>query len=145
MPLGEKNKDRGLPAATGGKAMVAMVAGPNLQPPPHFDFENPAAWQRWRQQFDDYSFATGLHAADDEVRVRTLLYCMGTRSRDILCSLQVRDEDYSKYSVIRSTAASWTDTSYAPPTNCTRAHGSTDVFNRKARQRTRSSRNWEIW
>ncbi|KAL1439538.1 hypothetical protein MTO96_031965 [Rhipicephalus appendiculatus] len=88
MPLGEKNTKE-LPTATGGKAMVAMVGGPNLQPPPHFDFENPAIWQRWRQQFDDYSFAMGLHAADDEVRVRTLLYCMGTRSRDILCSLQL--------------------------------------------------------
>ncbi|KAL3235898.1 hypothetical protein MRX96_022328 [Rhipicephalus microplus] len=78
MPLGE-NKDSELPAATGEKAMVAMVTGPNLQPPPHFDFENPAAWQRWREQFDDYSFAAVLHVADDEVRVKTLLYCIGTR------------------------------------------------------------------
>ncbi|KAL3192444.1 hypothetical protein MRX96_059037 [Rhipicephalus microplus] len=82
MPLGE-NKHSELLAATGGKATVAMDARPNLQPPPHFDL-NPAAWQRWRQQFDDYSFATGLHAADEEIRVRTLLYSMGTRARDIL-------------------------------------------------------------
>ncbi|KAL3210733.1 hypothetical protein MRX96_008674 [Rhipicephalus microplus] len=92
MPLGE-NKDSELPAAT--TAIVAVVAGPNLQPPPHFDFENPAAWQRWRQQYDDCSFATGLHAVDDEVRFRMLLYCMGTRSRDILCSLQVAEHSYA--------------------------------------------------
>lgn len=47
------------------------------------------------QQFEVYAFATGIHVASEETRVRTLLYCIGPRAQVIL-SLLMSDEEADK-------------------------------------------------
>lgn len=87
---------------------AAAFAGiPGLHPPPSFDFADPSAWPTWIEQFEDYAFATGLHQVTDEVRVRTLLYCMGTQARRMLASLNLSDEEVRAYSVVRSKFTSY--------------------------------------
>ncbi|KAH7947372.1 hypothetical protein HPB52_010994 [Rhipicephalus sanguineus] len=49
-------------------------------------------WLPWLQQLEDHCFATGMHAAPEETRVRTLVYCRDPWARIVLSSL-ISDED----------------------------------------------------
>ncbi|CAN7988424.1 unnamed protein product [Ixodes hexagonus] len=62
-------------------APVPALAAASLRSPPPFSFDDTGEWLAWLQQFEDYAFATGVHMAPDETRVRTPLYCMGPRGR----------------------------------------------------------------
>ncbi|KAL3192600.1 hypothetical protein MRX96_058823 [Rhipicephalus microplus] len=73
-----------------------------IKPPKPFDFRNAADWPAWMDEFDDYRFASGLHEKKDEVQVRTLLYTMGRKSREILRSLNVKDEEIEDFKLIKS-------------------------------------------
>ncbi|KAL3218101.1 hypothetical protein MRX96_006079 [Rhipicephalus microplus] len=39
-----------------------------IKPPRPFDFQNAADWPAWMDEFDDYSFVSGLHEIKDEVQ-----------------------------------------------------------------------------
>ncbi|XP_070381391.1 uncharacterized protein [Dermacentor albipictus] len=73
-----------------------------IKPPRPFDFQNAADWPAWMDEFDDYRFASGLHEKPDEVQVRTLLYTMGRKSREILRSLNVKDEEMEDFDLVKS-------------------------------------------
>ncbi|KAL3242590.1 hypothetical protein MRX96_021035 [Rhipicephalus microplus] len=73
-----------------------------IKPPKPFDFQNAADWPAWMDEFDDYRFASGLHEKKDEVQVRTLLYTMGRKSREILRSLNVKDEEMEYFKLVKS-------------------------------------------
>ncbi|XP_049272006.1 uncharacterized protein LOC125758637 [Rhipicephalus sanguineus] len=73
-----------------------------IKPPKPFDFHNAADWPAWMDEFDDYRFASGLHEKTDEVQVRTLLYTMGRKSREILRSLNVKDEEMEDFKLVKS-------------------------------------------
>lgn len=86
----------------------ATFAGvPGLQQPSSFDFADPSAWSTWIEQFEDYAYATGLYQATDEVRVRTLLYCMGVQARRVLASFNLSAEEVQSYSVVKSKFTSY--------------------------------------
>ncbi|KAL3192655.1 hypothetical protein MRX96_058876 [Rhipicephalus microplus] len=72
-----------------------------IKPPKPFDFQNAADWPAWMDEFD-YRFASGLHEKKDEVQVRTLLYTMGRKSREILWSLNVTDEELEDFKFVKS-------------------------------------------
>ncbi|KAG0417759.1 hypothetical protein HPB47_005376 [Ixodes persulcatus] len=61
-------------------APVPALAAASLRSPVSSSFDDAGEWLPWLQQFEDYSFATGMHVAPDGTRVRTLLYCMGPRA-----------------------------------------------------------------
>ncbi|XP_075533767.1 uncharacterized protein LOC142566761 [Dermacentor variabilis] len=73
-----------------------------IKPPRPFDFQNAADWPAWMDELDDYRFASGLHEKPDEVKVRTLLYTMGRKSREILRSLNVKDEEMEDLNLVKS-------------------------------------------
>ncbi|KAL3208985.1 hypothetical protein MRX96_052421 [Rhipicephalus microplus] len=73
-----------------------------IKPPKPFDFQNAADWPTSMDEFDDYRFASGLHEKKDEVQVRTLLYTMGRKSREILRSLNVEDEEMEDFKLVKS-------------------------------------------
>ncbi|XP_075744847.1 uncharacterized protein LOC142803574 [Rhipicephalus microplus] len=73
-----------------------------IKPPKPFDFQNAADWPAWMDEFDDYRFTSGLHEKKDEVQVRTLLYTMGRKSREILRSLNVKDEEMENFKLVKS-------------------------------------------
>nr|XP_037280020.1 uncharacterized protein LOC119172989 [Rhipicephalus microplus] len=83
-------------------AASAVTASFTLRTPPQFTFDNPAQWTAWLQQFEDYSFASGLSSAPEETKVRTLLYCMGPQGREVLSSLMSDAEAYRSYSGVTS-------------------------------------------
>ncbi|XP_070390988.1 uncharacterized protein [Dermacentor albipictus] len=72
-----------------------------IKPPRPADFQNAADWPAWMDEFDDYRFAFGLHEKPDEVQVRTLLYTMGRKSREILRSLNVKDEEMEDFDLVK--------------------------------------------
>ncbi|KAL1475812.1 hypothetical protein MTO96_037006, partial [Rhipicephalus appendiculatus] len=76
---------------------VPALAAASLRSPTAFSFDDAGEWLPWLQQFQDYAFATGMHAAPDETRVRTLLYCMGPRARVVLSSLMSDVDAYKSY------------------------------------------------
>ncbi|XP_075739523.1 uncharacterized protein LOC142784986 [Rhipicephalus microplus] len=73
-----------------------------IKPPKLFDFKNAADWPAWMNEFDDYRFASGLLEKKDEVQVRTFLYTMGRKSREILRSLNVKDEEMEDFKLVKS-------------------------------------------
>ncbi|KAK8765126.1 hypothetical protein V5799_032257 [Amblyomma americanum] len=73
-----------------------------IKPPRPFDFQNVADWPAWLDEFDDYRFASGLHEKPAEGQVRTLLYTMGRKSREILRALNVKDEEMKDLSFVKS-------------------------------------------
>ncbi|XP_075560035.1 uncharacterized protein LOC142591620 [Dermacentor variabilis] len=73
-----------------------------IKPPRPFDFQNSADWPAWMGEFDDYRFASRLHEKPDEVQVRTILYTMGRKSREILRSLNVKDEEMEDFDLVKS-------------------------------------------
>ncbi|KAM7299507.1 uncharacterized protein ISCGN_020073 [Ixodes scapularis] len=81
-------------------APVPALAAASLRSPAPFSFDDAGEWLLWLQQFEDYAFATGMHLAPDETRVRTLLYCMGPRARIILSSLMSDEEAYQSYAEV---------------------------------------------
>lgn len=72
-----------------------------LRPPPPFDFENPGSWPTWLLQFEDYSYATGLYAAEQQVQVRSMLYCMGPQARVVLASTPLGDAALQDLSLLK--------------------------------------------
>lgn len=73
----------------------------SLRSPPPFNFDNAGQWPAWIQQFEDFSFASGLASAAEETKVRTLLYCMGPQARVILSSLISDTEAYASYDAVK--------------------------------------------
>ncbi|KAH7940788.1 hypothetical protein HPB49_005822 [Dermacentor silvarum] len=86
----------------GNKPDATFAGVPGLQQPSSFDFADPSTWSTWIEQFEDYAYATGLHQATDEVRVRTLLYCMGVQARRVLVPFNLSAEEVQSYSVVKS-------------------------------------------
>ncbi|XP_077485361.1 uncharacterized protein LOC144095537 [Amblyomma americanum] len=78
----------------------ATLAG--IKPPQPFYFHNAADWPSWIEEFEDYSFASGLSEKKEEIQVRTLLYTMGRKAREILRSLAVKDEDLKTFKVVKA-------------------------------------------
>ncbi|XP_077543850.1 uncharacterized protein LOC144155975 [Haemaphysalis longicornis] len=88
-------------------AASAVTASFTLRTPPQFTFDNPAQWTAWLQQFEDYSFASGLSSAPEETKVRTLLYCMGPQGREVLSSLMSDAEAYRSYSGVTTSLSGY--------------------------------------
>ncbi|XP_049268752.1 uncharacterized protein LOC125757326 [Rhipicephalus sanguineus] len=81
-------------------APVPALAATILWSPAPFSFDDAGEWLPWLQQFEDYAFATGMHAAPEETRVRTLLYCMGPRACIVLSSLMSDEDAYKSYAEV---------------------------------------------
>ncbi|XP_072146225.1 uncharacterized protein [Dermacentor andersoni] len=73
-----------------------------INPPQLFDFHNAADWPSWIEEFEDYSFASGLSEKKEEIQVRTLLYTMGRKAREIPRSLAVKDEGLKTFKVVKA-------------------------------------------
>ncbi|XP_075744408.1 uncharacterized protein LOC142803198 [Rhipicephalus microplus] len=73
-----------------------------IKPPKPFDFQDAADWPAWMDEFDDYRFASGLHEKHEYVQVRTFFYTMGRKSREILRSLNVKDEEIEDFKLVKS-------------------------------------------
>lgn len=77
--------------------LLPTAAAFSLRSPPPFLFDEASRWPAWLQQFEDHSLASGLSAASEETKVRTLLYCRGRQARVVLSSIMLDDEAYRSY------------------------------------------------
>jgi len=65
--------------------------------PESFDFARQETWEKWFQRFESFRSASSLGSKAGEVKVNTLIYCMGGEAEDILDSLNLSDADRKKY------------------------------------------------
>ncbi|XP_075550144.1 uncharacterized protein LOC142583543 [Dermacentor variabilis] len=72
-----------------------------IKPPRPFDFQNAVDWPAWMDEFGDCRLAFGLHEKPDDVQVRTLFYTMDRKSREILRSLIVKDEEMEDFKLVK--------------------------------------------
>lgn len=88
-------------AAAAAAAAAHSSLGAALRPPPPFDFDSPSTWPAWLLQFEDFSYATGLHTAEQEVQTRSMLYCMGPQARTVLASTTLSEADTKDLSAVK--------------------------------------------
>jgi len=58
-----------------------------IAPPEQFNFTQPDKWPKWIRRFERFRETSGLDRKAKSNQVNTLLYCMGDKADDILCSL----------------------------------------------------------
>lgn len=90
--------------ARGSGVPTVAVTFPSvgLAPPHKFDIANLDKWPHWILQFEDYSFASGLHQVSGEGQVRTLLYTMGSeKARHVLEMLGLTTEEWGTFAAVR--------------------------------------------
>lgn len=98
-----KEKATDATAGAGGDGCSRVPGAAALLPPPPFDYSNTGEWPSWIQCFEDYMFAAGLYQAQEEVKVRTLLYCMGPKARTILVSTCKEDGVPKTFELVKKT------------------------------------------
>ena len=71
-----------------------------FRPPDEFDFTTPERWPAWRDRFQRYRLASGLHKDDGEVQVAALIYAMGPQAEHIIHTLNLSAEDSCNYGTV---------------------------------------------
>ena len=77
-----------------------MASLSSLQPPTPFNFSKPEAWTKWKRQFEQYRFASGLADETGARQASALLYCLGEGAEDVLDTTGISDRDKNKYEVV---------------------------------------------
>ncbi|XP_064469765.1 uncharacterized protein K02A2.6-like [Ornithodoros turicata] len=77
---------------------ISSIAG--LRQPAQFNFIDVTDWPAWRDEFEDYLYASGTQDKPGEVKVRTLLYCMGRKAREILRTFNLSEEETKDYGIV---------------------------------------------
>ena len=73
----------------------------HIKPPGQFDFRKPEGWTKWIQRFERYRIASGLHIADGDQQVNTLLYTMGEEGDEIMKSFTFKKDEASDYKRVK--------------------------------------------
>jgi hypothetical protein len=71
----------------------------SISPPDNFDFSDFGNWPNWIRRFERFRIAAGLNEKD---QVNSLVYTMGEKADDILCTLGLNGADQKKYIVVRN-------------------------------------------
>ncbi|KAL3230370.1 hypothetical protein MRX96_023422 [Rhipicephalus microplus] len=72
------------PAGSNEAAFPYSPQYAQLRPRPPFDFENPGSWSTFLLQYEDYSYAARLYAAEQQVQVRSLPVQHGSSSQGLV-------------------------------------------------------------
>ena len=65
-----------------------------------FDFKQPGEWCCWKRRFEQFRLVSGLSSKGKELKICTLLYCMGEGAEDTLASTGIFSEDRIKYDAV---------------------------------------------
>ena len=81
-----------------------MAGTIQLRAPEAFNFKKPDEWLKWHRRFEQYRVASGLSAESKarQVRVSTLLYCMGEEAEDVLTSTNITTEERKDYDTVNT-------------------------------------------
>ena len=72
-----------------------------IAPLEQFNFSQPDEWPKWIRRFERFRHASGLSKKDEVHQVNTLVYCMGDAADDILCSLDLSDDEKKVYVTVK--------------------------------------------
>ncbi|TWW65957.1 hypothetical protein D4764_21G0008570 [Takifugu flavidus] len=78
-----------------------MHITPPRSPPENFDFSDFPSWPNWIRRFERFRVAAGLDQKGEAYQVNSLVYAMGDKDDDILCTLGLSDEDKKKYKPVK--------------------------------------------
>ncbi|KAK3908512.1 tRNA-2-methylthio-N(6)-dimethylallyladenosine synthase [Frankliniella fusca] len=71
----------------------------HLTPPAEFSFKS-EEWPKWKTRWKRYAVGSGLADQEDDYKVNTLLYCMGSKADDIMLSFNLSEEEQDDYAVV---------------------------------------------
>jgi len=78
------------------------MAAFQLAPPEQFNFTQPDEWPKWIRRFERLREASGLDRKAQSNQVNTLLYSMGDKADDILCSLNLTVDEKRSYETVKT-------------------------------------------
>ena len=65
----------------------------SISPPDNFDFSDFGNWPNWIRRFERFRIAAGVNEKDEKYKVNSLVYTMGGKADDILCTLGLSGAD----------------------------------------------------
>ena len=77
------------------------MASFQIAPPEQFNFSQSDEWPKWCHRFECFRDASGLSQKGQVHQVNTLVYCMGDATDDILCSLDLSEDDKKIYNTVK--------------------------------------------
>ena len=72
-----------------------------IAPPEQFNFSQSDKWPKWCRRFECFRDASGLSQKGQVHQVNTLVYCMGDATDDILCSLDLSEDDKKVHNTVK--------------------------------------------
>ena len=77
------------------------MASFQIAPPEQFNFSQSDEWPKWCRRFECFRDASRLLQKSQVHQVNTLVYCMGDTMDDILCSLDLSEDDKKVYNTVK--------------------------------------------
>ena len=77
------------------------MASFHISPPESFNFTQDD-WLKWVRRFERYRQGSGLKAKSKEHQVNALIYIMGDKADDILCSFGLTEDEKKVYTTVRA-------------------------------------------
>ncbi len=73
----------------------------SISPPEHFDFSDFGSWPNWIRRFERFRIAAGISERSQEYQVNSLIYTMGDKADDIMCTLALSEADRKEYDKVK--------------------------------------------
>lgn len=93
-----KKKERKTGSRHTKKRMDSLFS---ISPPENFVFSDFPSWPNWLRRFERLRVAAGLDQKGEAYQVNSLVYTMGDKADDILCTLGLSDEDKKIYKPVK--------------------------------------------
>ncbi len=73
----------------------------SISPTEHFDFSDFFSWPNWIRRFERFRIAAGISERSQEYQVNSLIYTMGDKADDIMCTLALSEADRKEYDKVK--------------------------------------------
>ena len=77
------------------------MASFHISPPESFNFMQDE-WPKWVRRFERFRQGSGLKSKSEEHQVNALIYIMGDKADDILCSFGLSEDEKKVYNTVRA-------------------------------------------
>lgn len=73
----------------------------SISPPEHFDYNDVGCWPYWIRRYERSRIAVGISERSQEYQVNSLIHTMGDEADNIMCMLDLSEEDRKKYDNVK--------------------------------------------
>ncbi len=105
MSLGKRERKETIKAAKNSTEISNKVFKMDtlfsISPPEHFDFSDFGSWPNWIRRFERFRIAAGISERSQEYQVNSLIYTMGDKADDIMCTLALSEADRKEYDKVK--------------------------------------------